>query len=74
MGMGGSKGGSMPSVQPASSAPVVPSYTDNTAAEEAKTKANKALLAMRGRQSTILTADKLEPATVGKKTLLSGAA
>jgi hypothetical protein len=53
-------------------APVYPSYAaDTTAAEEEKKKAQKALLAMKGRQSTILTGEStLGEPTVGKRALL----
>lgn len=77
MGMFGSpssKGGSKsaPFQVPAVQAPAMPSYPADTSAMEAeKVKVNKALLAMKGRQSTILTGEStLGAPEVGKRQLL----
>jgi|WetSurMetagenome_2_1015567.scaffolds.fasta_scaffold78261_2 hypothetical protein len=77
--MSGSKGlghdavGS-PIVESLSPTPAPTTYNypvDTTAADAEKVKAQKALLAMKGRQSTILTGDTtLGEPSLGKRTLL----
>jgi hypothetical protein len=74
-GGGGSKGAAKQAPIPPVVAPAAPNYAEDTAAMEAeKSKAQKALLAMKGRQSTILTMDnQSNAADAGKRQLLGAA-
>jgi hypothetical protein len=77
MGMGGGKGAMSASRSqdvPAASPPqyIYQAPVDTAAVEAAKTKEQKALLLMKGRQSTILTGNDLGVGTTGRPTL-SGA-
>jgi hypothetical protein len=74
-GGGGGKGGggSMPAMTPIEWPEQTP-YVDTAALKIEKANAQKALLAMKGRQSTILTPDTLGDTSVGLRKTLSGAA
>jgi hypothetical protein len=74
-GGGVSKGAAKQAPIPAVVAPPAPNYAEDTATMEAeKSKAQKALLAMKGRQSTILTMDnQSNAADTGKRQLLGAA-
>lgn len=66
----GGGGGQQMYVPPATPAPTYQYPTDTTALEAEKNKQQKALMAMQGRQSTILTDESLTAPDVTKRQLL----
>jgi hypothetical protein len=68
-GKGAMKGTSVPAATQAPTIEYIDPSADATMQEE-KSKAQKALLAMKGRQSTILTPDKLGDVAINKRQLL----
>jgi hypothetical protein len=71
MGFGGGGKGTQAPVAPPVQRPAMPSYKDTSKAEEAKQKAEQAIMLMKGRQSTILTSGQdLGNVDVNKRQLL----